>query len=611
MVKRDVAPRQKTSSHERPPKEGRRPSRPHAAPSTANESATSGAGSLTPRSRWPVVAVCALAVAFFAQSLTSSMKKSATYDEPMHIAAGLSYLATGRIVVSPEHPPLLKELSALALQQSGVHWPATAEATAAANGDAKSASSVSRSIIVDNGPDRVLFWARLPLIFVATALVLAVYLLGRRLVGEAAGVGAAFLCAFDPNLLAHSFLVTTDVGVATFLVLFMVALWDYLNRPSLARAIICGLALGAALAAKYSAVILPPVAGLLMLAAVRWPIESAKAAVRSKSRGANGESQFAQSTLRPMLRYAAGFVVMCVAAFLLLQVIYLFPRNPLQYLRGWGGIYGSHVEGFQGYMAGHLAPRFYSYYIVAFLLKEPLATIALASIGLFIVLRDRAMHPLARAFLVVPPVVIVAGYTVMSFNIGIRYLMPALPYAYLLGGAALARLFQSMRVPSRAVGGVLCAWVLLAALGIYPDHLSYFNEAACVLDDPKKLGFDGGSRCGPTWLDDSNVDWGQGLKQLKDWLDRNAGGRQVRLGYFGTIPPEAYGIRQVPMSDEDLLTGNSAGLYAVSAHIVASTPAVALQARGSGAEWLRRTPPVAIVGHAFYIFDIPERRPTP
>jgi hypothetical protein len=48
-------------------------------------------------------------------------------------------------------------------------------------------------------------------------------------------------------------------------------------------------------------------------------------------------------------------------------------------------------------------PRFYSYYVVAFLLKEPLATIALAAIGLFVVVRDKTMHPLARAFLLVPP----------------------------------------------------------------------------------------------------------------------------------------------------------------------------------------------------------------
>jgi len=65
------------------------------------------------------------------------------------------------------------------------------------------------------------------------------------------------------------------------------------------------------------------------------------------------------------------------------------------------------------------------------------------------------------------------------------------------------------------------------------------------------------------------------------------------------------------MTDEDLLNGNSPGLYAVSAHIVASTPAVAFQARGRGAEWLRERQPVAIVGHAFYVFDIPERKPTP
>jgi hypothetical protein len=127
------------------------------------------------------------------------------------------------------------------------------------------------------------------------------------------------------------------------------------------------------------------------------------------------------------------------------------------------------------------------------------------------------------------------------------------------------------------------------------------------LTEPRKVGLDGGSRCGPLWLDDSNVDWGQGLKQLKAWLDRNAPGQHIRLGYFGSVPPEAYGIAYSPVSDDDLLNGQTPGLYAVSAHIVASTPAVAKQARGAGAEWLRRTPPVAIVGHAFYIFDLRER----
>ena len=606
MVKRGVAAKRSGAR----PRRMKTASSAGAAPGAKQAAASVGAPPASARrSAWPAIAVCSLAATFFAQSFSSSMKKSATYDEPMHIAAGLSYIETGRIVVSPDHPPLLKELSALSLRSAGVRWPATPEANAATSGKQLFPSSVARSIVVDNGPDHVMFWARLPLILVATGLVFAVYMLGRRLVGEAAGVGAAFLCAFDPNILGLSFLVITDVGLATFLILFIVALWDYVNRVNATRAIVCGIALGGALGAKYSAIILPPLAALMMLAAVWWPPRLGQAG--AEARAAKGRSDSTAHAGRRLLRYGVGFGIMLVAAFVVLQVIYLFPKDLLQYRRGWSSIYGGHVDGFQTYLAGHLAPRFYSYYVAAFLLKEPLASIVLAAIGVWIVVRDKDIHPLARAFLLIPPALLVVGYTVMSYGIGIRYLMPAIPFAHLLGGVALATLFQATRLPVRAAAGVLCAWVLLVAVGIYPDHLSYFNESACILDDPTKLGLDGGSRCGPTWLDDSNVDWGQGLKQLKAWLDKNAPGRQVRLGYFGTIPPEAYGIRQVPMSDDDMLYGRSPGLYAVSAHIVASTPAVAFRARGGGAEWLRRTQPVAIVGHAYYIFDVPGGKPVP
>jgi hypothetical protein len=80
--------------------------------------------------------------------------------------------------------------------------------------------------------------------------------------------------------------------------------------------------------------------------------------------------------------------------------------------------------------------------------------------------------------------------------------------------------------------------MIVAAAGIYPDQLAYFNEASCLVQGKaRQIGFDGGTACGPLWLDDSNVDWGQGLKQLKIWLDKNAHGRSFQLGYFGTYPP--------------------------------------------------------------------------
>jgi hypothetical protein len=181
---------------------------------------------------------------------------------------------------------------------------------------------------------------------------------------------------------------------------------------------------------------------------------------------------------------------------------------------------------------------------------------------------------------------------------GIRYLIPLLPFCYLLGGLALAALYRQPRW-GRYAGAALCLWVGVAAAGIYPDHLSYFNEAACLLESPGRIGLDGGSRCGIDWLDDSNIDWGQGLKQLRGWLGGHANGRRVKLAYFGSYPPEGYLENFDKLQPADLFIGPSPGLFAVSSELVARLPAM-----NEAASWLRLTRPVAIVGHAFYIYDI-------
>src|SRR5262249_9205015 len=160
----------------------------------------------------------------------------------------------------------------------------------------------------------------------------------------------------------------------------------------------------------------------------------------------------------------------------------------------------------QAYMAGRLAPHFTTYFAVAWLVKEPLPSIILAILGLVLVLRSKTIELLDKLFLLVPPVALFVAHTFMADNLGVRYIIPVFPFAYLLGGVALAELIGSGLVWKRAVAGVLCAWLIVAAIGIHPDQLSYFNEAACLLDEPGKIGLDGGSRCGPAWLDDSNVD---------------------------------------------------------------------------------------------------------
>ena len=568
--------------------------------------------------RRPLLLVGIAAAVFFLLSLCASLVKSPIWDEPYHIDASLSYVETGRIVVNQQHPPLLKELSGLFLRAAGVRWPVNSPSLEAMmNGGVAEQNGIR--IITENGPDKVMFWSRLPFILLGTGFVFLIYGLGRELLGRGAALGAVFLFVLDPSMLGHTIFVATDVGLAFFVTLFLLTLWRYLRKPGKLRLLWCGLALGGMLGAKFSAVVMLPVTALLAAAAAFWPVELewglAKARLEPEAERPTADPEVEPSIVAwvepksevpgRLMRYGLALAGMCVVAFAVLQYLYLFPKDLLQYIAGMRLVNADHNPNYLYYMAGHLARRFYSYYAVAYLLKEPLAAILAAGVGLAAVLRNKTLPRLALVFLLAPPAALFAGYTLYSDDMGVRYIIPVLPFLHLLGGAGLAALFGSGRASDKVLAAALCLWVVVAAVGIYPDQASYFNEAACLLDDPSKVGWDGGTRCGPAWLDDSNIDWAQGVKQLKTWIDTNARGRQVRVGYFGSFPPAVYGVAVGPSDYGDLLSGTKPGLDAVSAQIVA-------HARDPGpghGDWLLRMKPIAVVGHTYYIYDLPALAP--
>jgi hypothetical protein len=571
-----------------------------------------------------------LVAVFLFQSFSASLKKSPVFDEPPHIASGLSYLDTHVFHANLQHPPLLKEMGALFLSMAGIHWPKSPLAAALIRGGSASRQlewPLGVDIIHDNGADRVMFWGRLPFILLGGLLGALIYWWGRELVGSAAALGALFLYALDPTMVAHSGLVTTDVGVAAFEVLFLFALWRYIQQPNWQRLVLGGLALGAVLGAKFSAVFLLPVAAILLAAAVLWPIVSRAAADApaekrvprvgpnnpcpcgsgKKYKKCHGVASAAGKDVgrslrqRELIRSAGMFLAMCGVAVVVIEALYFFPSDPFLYITGLNKVNGDHTAGYQAYLHGVLDPHFYSYFAATFLLKEPLATVILSIAGLVLLLRNKSVPVLIKLFLLVAPTVLFLAPTLLADNLGIRYIIPTLPFAYLLGGIPLARLFDKKLVWGRYAAAALCLWIVVEAAGIYPDHLSYFNESACVFESPSKIGWDGGSACGPLWLDDSNVDWGQGLKQLRAWVDLHAKGRPLNLSYFGVYPPEDYGLQYRKVEPGALLTDPAPGLYAVSANYVARLPALGAST-GQGA-WLRK-PPAAVVGHAFYIYDV-------
>jgi hypothetical protein len=562
---------------------------------------------MLPLARWrgnPWLLAGALIGIFPLALFFESRIKSPVYDEPPHIASGLSYVATGLFRANPQHPPLLKELSAVFMLLGGIRWPRDPLVDQFIRGPAGGQAlewPIGSAILEEYGPDRTLFWARLPFILLAGLAAAVLFTWGRQMFGGLAALGAVFLFVMDPTVLAHSFLVTMDGGLTAFTVVFFFALWNFVRHPTLARLLLCGLAIGALLSTKFSALFLMPVAAALLVAAGPRAAEAVKKPAGRRKRPSHASAGFPS---RGALWGLSALAAMCLVAAGVILALYFFSSDPFLYLAGLRKVNADHAAGLRVFMAGRLAPRFLSYFAVAYLLKEPIGSIVLAGFGLAVLLRRKTIPLIDKLFLLLPPAALAIGHTIWADDMGVRYILPAFPFAHLLGGLGLAALARSAAKPARYAAAVLCAWVALAALGVYPDHLAYFNEAACLPRDLGKIGVDGGTRCGPAWLSDSNVDWGQGLKQLRAWIDRNAKDRPIRLAYAGVFPPAGYGIQAEPAAMSDLVRDPRPGLYAVSAQFVGAMPAMP-----GASQWLRATPPMDIVGHAFYIYDVRPKSP--
>ena len=204
---------------------------------------------------------------FLLQGLVAIRLKSPAFDETGDIAAGLSYVQSGEIRANLQHPPLLKELAGVSLWLAGVRLPDTAKIRQLLDTGAERA--VGSELIATNGPERVMFWARLPFLMLAAALGALLWWWGRQVIGETAALTALFLYTLSPTILGHAYLATLDVGLAAFAIFFIYAIWSYVKVPGWQRLALCGVLLGLLLCTKFSALFLLPVAAVILYLARR------------------------------------------------------------------------------------------------------------------------------------------------------------------------------------------------------------------------------------------------------------------------------------------------------------------------------------------------------
>ena len=521
-----------------------------------------------------VVRVLLLGCAF-AFPFVLMMGKSITGDEVVHIPAGYSYLRTHEIVLNPMHPPLVKELAALPLLWLRPRIPLDEEKIREIGKREHTYQwQFGEEFLIGQNVERILFWSRVPAVLISLGLAIVVTVWATELWGAAGGLLALLLYVFDPTITAHAELVTTDVGCAFFSTLFLYLLRRFVRAPSGARLVTCGGALGLALGAKFSAVVLVPLAALL-LAMNSW----------------NGIS----GRFRRLLGVAAVHAVLCALAYATLWALYFFPRNPLFYLAGLHDVALDHNPGYLHFFMGDFRHGSWpTYFLVALLIKTPLPELLFMTTAAVLAFCGWRREWREETFVLIPPVAMFMGYALLASPIGVRYMIPCLPFLLIASGRVGAALAQAPRTVL-AVAAALALWLVAEFAAIWPDHLSYFNEVA------------GGSRGGVEWLDDSNVDWGQGFLELRRYVRENSI-HEYRLCNFGYFNPAYYGIDGELVWLDALLDPPSPGTLILSAHCVARVTGWLKSRYGNGPEnWLAHLQPRAIVGHAYWVYEIPAR----
>jgi hypothetical protein len=469
-------------------------------------------------------AVALLTLAALGLTAAAGRDNSPTMDEPYHLMAAASYVQEGVYDLNPEHPPLAKLLSGAALLPLGlkVSERRPVERLPFLFGE------VRGFLYGNRAPERAILAAgRRPFLLVFALLILLVAGWGRELGGPWGGGAAAAFTALLPLFLAHATVVHTDVLAALTFTAAFFAFFRALDRPGWFVGF--ALALGLALASKFSALYLLPFTAVLLLlemlrrrrwlwrAALGWAGALAGAALVAGAvtgfplRNMDGALQ------RQALRGHLEGVRVPEGSIRAVERLSLLSRPLAHYAAGV--LYVQRInasgQGINYFLGEERVQGFPLYFPAAFVMKTPLLFLLLLAWACW-----GRRWTAAELGLGVPVLLYFAVSVNSGYNIGVRHLAPIFPLLALL---IAARMGGRRCAPPVAVAFGVCA--LVSAWAACPHFMSDFNIVF--------------SRRPERFLADSNLDWGQdwrragALARERGWDDR-----PVVVVYNGTARPD-------------------------------------------------------------------------
>lgn len=473
-------------------------------------------------------------VAHLGLAVLGAFRNSTTFDETFHLASGAFAAAEGELRISAVNPHLVKAIAGAVAIAAGARLPHSTDLTSYEQGE------VGRAFASANAPrfHRIVVSARMVTVMLSGLLVWVVWRWSRRLWGSRGGLLSLAFAAFAPELLAHAGVVTMDTPTSLGF-LGTLAAWErFLTSGRWRDAALTALGLAFTFLIRFTAVFLPVL--LLITAIVQWAAHR----VRSPRRVALSVLGLMLTTLLALWAGYLGrvsFAPLRSFAFeshTFQSVQDRFPDLRLPLPDVWlSGFDRQAVESQAGttpsYLLGELHREMpLAYYPVALAAKWPIGFLAALILLVVYALRCRP-SPLRMFWALTAGIAFLAiGMFVGRLGIGIRYVLPLVPSCAVAMGA-LGRRTQH-ESPFWLRTAVLCAFLAMVETAFHaPWYLSFYNVVA------------GGAPRGMWIVNDSNVDWGQGLIALRAEMEKR-GIRRIHLAYHGTVDPALYGIDYIP-----------------------------------------------------------------
>ena len=544
-----------------------------------------------------------LLITFFSQT-----QKSVTVDEFSHFPSGIYNLLTTDWSMDCESPPLIKCYTAItgiitkpSINLVEIHKLKT------------SAWGLGYEFMYSNTKQyqNIFQYGRCAVILLGCLLGWLIYRFGTDLYGKAGGLFALFLYVFNPNIIAHSRLTTIDIGASCFIFLSIYCFWRYLKKRDTASVFLAGVSLGLAQLSKFTALLLYPIFFVIIV------FIFLEGFIFKKHRSHYNRAIILKDICNYLIIILISLVVINAGYFFsgsfkpigdyhlssnLLRFIstwlwHSFPVPlPYDYLTGFdhqlalseGGVYTAYL------MGEHSMTGWWYYYLIAFIIKNPSALLAILMLAVIFWKRFSCTELEDDLCIWVPMIMYLVYFSFFThIPIGVRYILPVFPLVFLAAGRLVTNFVLNKKKWKLVVTALAFAY-MIPAVFVFPNYLSYFNIIA------------GGPRNGYRWLIDSNLDWGQDLPGLKKYMD-SKGIREIKLGYFGRVDPEIYGIRYTIPGRE-----LEPGIYAISINYLVGYPYFLLKNNPKEVisvdldyfKKYRSLEPVDIINNTIYIFKI-------